>query len=241
MPPVTARLSADQSHTIERFESAYNEIDRFLRNRLAKDQFVTFSQLVKEYSKTHRFSQYQDALRVAADLRNFLVHEKVAPFRHAAIPSEETLLSIEEIRDHLLNPKRALTIFRKRVETVNPDMTLTKVLKLVSQRDYSQFPVYSNDTFKGLLTENGITRWLARHVNREISLIELDEVFVKEILPEEEKRTNCRFVAKDVTCDDLRTAYFENEALEAILITDTGKKSESPLGMVTRWDVTHAM
>jgi hypothetical protein len=33
-----------------------------------------------------------------------------------------------------------------------------------------------------MLTENGVTRWLARHVVRTFSLVELDEIFVLHVL-----------------------------------------------------------
>lgn len=234
------RLNNEQRQAIERFEAAYNSIDRHLRHCLSKESSTTFSQLVKEYSQKNPFSKHRDTLRIAADLRNFLVHEKVAPFQHAAIPTEETVRNLEEIRDQLLNPGRVFPTFQKRVETLSPDESLAKVLKLICQRNYSQFPVYSGQTFKGLLTENGITRWLAHHVTQNFSLIELEDVTVKQILPEEEKRSNWHFVSRIATIEDLKRQFSENDILEAVLITDAGKRSESPLGIVTRWDMVNS-
>lgn len=234
------RLHEEQRQAIERFEAAYNAIDRHLRHCLSKDSSTTFSQLIKEYSQKNPFSKFRDTLRIAADLRNFLVHEKVAPFRHAAIPTEETVRNLEEIRDQQLNPKRVIPTYQKRVETLSPDESLAKVLKLISQRNYSQFPAYSDQTFKGLLTENGITRWLARHVAQDLSLVELEDVTVKQILPEEEKRSNWSFISKKATLEGLKRQFSENDVLEAVLITDAGKRSETPMGIVTRWDMVNS-
>ena len=89
----------------------------------------------------------------------------------------------------------------------------------------------------GLLTENGITRWLAKHIQRALSLVELDEVFVAELLREEEQRNNCAFIGPDVAVDAARSMFREEETLEAVLITENGQRSESPLGILTRWDM----
>jgi hypothetical protein len=91
----------------------------------------------------------------------------------------------------------------------------------------------------GLLTENGITRWLAKHIERTLSLVDLDEVFVSELLREEEQRNNCAFIGPDVPVAAVRSMYLEEEMLEAVLITENGQRSESPLGIITRWDMLH--
>ena len=83
------------------------------------------------------------------------------------------------------------------VESVRSEDSLAQVLRRIAERDYSQFPVYSGTTFQGLLTENGITRWLARHVVSKLSLIELEDITVKQVFPEEEHRPNWRIVPRD--------------------------------------------
>jgi predicted transcriptional regulator len=129
--------------------------------------------------------------------------------------------------------------FQRSGEVVTPDESLAKVLKRVSQKEYSQFPVYDGDKFRGLLTENGITRWLAHHVSKKMSLVELEEVPIKQVLPEEETRPNWLFVSRNHTVDEVKGLFAEKELLEAVLITDAGKPAEKPIGIVTRWDVLH--
>jgi hypothetical protein len=53
----------------------------------------------------------------------------------------------------------------------------------------------------------------------------------------EEKRTNCLFVAEDTRVDDVVGKFSSGELLEAVLITVTGKDSEALLGIATRWDI----
>jgi hypothetical protein len=97
--------------------------------------------------------------------------------------------------------------------------------------------VYSNNRFKGLLTENGITRWLAKHVERADSLVDVNDVFVSELLREEEQRDNCSFVSRDLETEILRIMFRDLEILEAVLITENGQRTEIPLGIATRWDM----
>jgi len=125
------------------------------------------------------------------------------------------------------------------VETASVEDSLARVLKIIRQRDYSQFPVYEGDCFCGLLAENGITRWLAHHVATEISLVELDDIPIKQVLENEEKRKNYHFVAQDTRVDDVGQLFVSQESLEAVLITQSGKESETLLGIATRWDMIH--
>jgi hypothetical protein len=76
-----------------------------------------------------------------------------------------------------------------------PQDTLADVLRLIGKLSLSQFPIYSSTTFKGLLTENGITRWLAHHVTKTLSIAELEDVSVQDVVPEEEKRENYAFIS----------------------------------------------
>jgi predicted transcriptional regulator len=138
-----------------------------------------------------------------------------------------------------VNPARAIPTFQRKVEKVSVHDNLARVLRIVRERDYSQFPAYEAEKFCGLLTENGITRWLAHHVATELSLVELEDITVKLVLRIEEKRKNYHFIPRDTRVDDVKGLFASHELLEAVLITAGGKESEALLGIVTRWDIIH--
>ena len=140
-----------------------------------------------------------------------------------------------------MRPETIIPKFQTAVETVALEHTLGRVLRLVHTRDYSQFPVYENDRFRGLLTENGITRWLARHVSNSLSLVDLDEIPVAKVLRDQEKFTTWTFMSRDQRVDDLLGRFATTPLLEAALITAHGKESEKLIGIATRWDVLQAM
>jgi hypothetical protein len=97
--------------------------------------------------------------------------------------------------------------------------------------------VYEGKQFRGLLTENGITRWLAGHVVRTLSLVELDDIHVGQVLRNEEKRGNYHFALRDTRVEDLSSLFAKQPLLEAVLITTNGKETEKLLGVATRWDI----
>ena len=155
------------------------------------------------------------------------------------MPTLPVVQRLETICQRLTNPPLVVPRFQRPVETTAPDDSLARVLRRIGEKEYSQFPVYDDEKFRGLLTENGITRWLAHHVSMEMSLVELDGVPVRQVLPEEKKRQNWLFVTRRTTVHEAKALFAEKRLLEAALITETGNRAEKLIGIVTRWDVLH--
>jgi len=232
-------LSKEQLDLIEAFQVDYNAIDRFLRKTLGSEVRVSFTDLLRQYSQKHVGSRDADLLRTIADVRNAIVHGKVEPYHYVAVPTPEIVDGLRACRDRLLSPARAIPKFQRIVESISIHDTLAQVLRVIKKRDYSQFPVYDDERFRGLLTENGITRWLAHHVTTRLSLVELEDVPIGEVLENEGKIKNYHFTARDTRVDDLIGQFASHELLEVVLITANGKESQSLLGIVTRWDIIH--
>jgi predicted transcriptional regulator len=149
--------------------------------------------------------------------------------------SEEAVNRIEVIAEHMLSPELVLCRFERPVDTIAPEDTVFAVLMLIRERDYSQFPVYCGTAFHGLLTENGITRWLARHVTA--NGISLADIRVEKLLMMEEGLTNHEFLSSDSSVDQVVHLYATNPDLEAVLITNDGKQTSDLKGIATPYDV----
>jgi predicted transcriptional regulator len=230
-------LSKEQRELVEEFLAAYNELDGELRRILEqeRDRDLPFVGLVNGIAA--RRSHWLDVgyLKRVAKLRNLLVHDPKSPYEYPAVPTEAMVADLKATCRRLL--ARVLPKFSKKVETVAPQDSLASVLRKITELSFSQFPIYSGTTCKGLLTENGITRWLADHVTNELSIVELEEVAVRDVLSKEEKRKNWEFVSRVESVESVRGLFTDKKLLEAVLITDSGSDRESPLGIVTRWDV----
>jgi hypothetical protein len=178
-----AKVSKNDVNLIERFEATYNAIDHHIRQVLGKRKGARFSEVIREYSH-HRFfrAEESDFLRKIGRLRNALIHGKTEPHNYLAVPTPAIVEHMEKILFRLLHPELVIPTFQKKVVTVSLKEALVNVLKKISENDFSQFPVYENNDFKGLLTENGITRWLSHHIQGELKSVKLDKVLVAELL-----------------------------------------------------------
>jgi CBS domain-containing protein len=221
---------------IERFLSAFNAIEGRLRQSLDAGNGVGFRELSRRYAHRHRWwKREDDAMEPLAEMRNFLVHRRVEPHVYAAVPRREVVELIESIRDRLTKPRTVHDAFAREVITVAPRSTLAEVLRVIGEAEITHFPVVDGGRFVGLLTTDGIARWLARNVH-EISPADLEGVAVEDVLAAEEPRESVAFVPRSTPVDDAIDLFGTNPRLRAILVTETGRASEAPLGIITTSD-----
>jgi predicted transcriptional regulator len=222
---------------IERFISAYNAIDFYLETALNIGDKSSFRSLVDLFAKRHRWWRDAEQLRVYASLRNVIIHDKVEPYQYICAPTNDTVETIEAIRDRLLHPQRADKKFLRPVLCLEAGDSLRYVLTLMHEKGFSHFPVYAANQFSGVLTPNGITRYLAHHAAKEDTPLNLDEVEVRYVLAREESRANYFFAPRDEPAEKIAFSFHENTFLEAVLFTEHGGKREKLLGIATRADV----
>jgi predicted transcriptional regulator len=231
LTPTTER-SGDAA-AAERFLAAFSKIEAHLRQKVKADKHLAFGDLVSRYDPGRRWRD-RDDMMLFADVRNLLAHRL-----HGlpAIPTASTVNAIEAVWRRLSAPELVIPRFQRSVTRVSPSDSLVHVLDLVRQNDFSQFPVYRAEQFVGLITENGITRWIAHHVHTVDSLVDLRDVAVRAVVKEEETSENVAFTARATPVDVVLQTFADNPILEAVLITNIGRKTEVPLGIITRWDV----
>ena len=146
----------------ERFLTAFNRIDRSLRVIAGIKEFKPFYRLVDQAKKNNPLvRKYEEELRSYADLRNAIVHNRTSLEYVIAEPHKKVVEKIERIDEVLAKPKLVGQLFKKRVLSFQTTDSLEETLKAIRKQKYTQFPVYKNKEFKGLLTTVGITNWLA--------------------------------------------------------------------------------
>ena len=147
------------------------------------------------------------------------------------------VIRVESIYEHLVSPQRAIPTFARQVATVSANDSLAHALELAARHGYSQFPAYDHDRFVGLLTENGITRWLAARAQAGKNGLDLTHERVGAMLEAEERRHNVEFAARNDSVDHLVHRFVSHPTLEAVLITEHGLDHQGLLGIATRWDI----
>ena len=137
----------------------------------------------------------------------------------------------------IINPKKLDTICKK-VEFFSPDKKLIEVLKYMRDYDFSQVVISENGVLS-LLTIEGIAKWLEQQANQEI--ISIIELSVRDALEYDDPKS-FKLMGRWETVDAAKSAFInaidQNQVrLFAIIVTENGKQRESPLGIVTAWDL----
>lgn len=221
----------------ERFLASFNRIHNHL----------SFLSKEKEYKKPfyhlldeneHRNSgvkTYKNDLQIFADLRNVLVHKKLTVNEYLAVPTDKVVERIEMIEAEIKSPPKVYPAFKREVVYFQADDLFTTVLETIKNQRITHFPVYKKGKLLGLLTENGIAYWLANH--SELLTTDLRQSTTEEILIEDSKSNNYLFIRKDMSVDVAADLLKNDRKLDALLITENGKVSEHPIGIITPSDL----
>ncbi len=223
----------------EEFIVLFNRIDNFLKNLQSKENHESFSKMVKRAAKSNAIiRQYKDDLIEFAELRNAIVHDHRNPPAIAEI-HEYIVKEIRVIEEKLTKPKMVIPDFQREVKTFQVNDSLSDLLVVIRDKHYSQFPVYDGGEFKGLITENGIANWLAKNMIE--SQNSLKETCLTEVLNDEEETHTYKFINRNTSVYEAEEIFKQrlNEGIKlaALLITHSGKRNESLLGMITPWDL----
>lgn len=224
---------------VDRFLDAFSAIERLLRQVSGESRSATFHQIVARAADRNAVVRhFADDLREYADLRNAIVHERRGS-RPIAEPLPEAVAEIEAISARLYRPPQLHAHFRKKVLTCTVDDMLRVPLLRMRRGNYSQVPAYSDHKFVGLLTFETTARWLAAQLETNEGLWE--EPRVKEVLAHAETSENVAFLTRTATVYDALDLFAKHQevgrSLYAILVTESGKTNETPLGIVTPHDI----
>jgi CBS domain-containing protein len=222
----------------QRFLGAFADVEQILR-RLCKARSDTpFMQLLKEgATRSRAVRSYRDDLGEHSELRNAIVHHYSN--EPIAKPYAKAVKRIELTRDILVAPPGVEQAASKPVETCGPEDMIGTAATKMHGKGISQLPVYRNSRFHGLLTAETIANWLAQRLASGIGLLE--EQPVKTVLKCKGEHRDCMFLNRRATAFDALHLFEQSQAaghrLDAIILTHNGRKNESPVGIVTIFDV----
>ncbi|MHC0037050.1 CBS domain-containing protein [Pseudoneobacillus sp. C159] len=225
---------------IARFEAAFNRIHEKLRELVMDSHaHAPYGDLLYSAKRLHNVVRYNyENLKQFGYLRNAIVHKKIREDFYIAEPHEKVVEEIERISEILLKPPLALSVASQPVKTYSPKTSIMEILEMMDEKGYSQFPIYEENVFKGLLTDGGIAKWLSRNlVDKKANL---NGVTAADLIPLE-KEHSVKFLPRTSTIYDLEflfeKSFEENKKLKAILITELGLQQQKPIGIVTTWDL----
>ncbi|WP_216828773.1 CBS domain-containing protein [Alkalihalobacterium elongatum] len=224
----------------DRFLAAFNSIEKALKDQLNMHRHFSFSRMIDGAKKKHPLvAKYEIDLKKFAELRNVIVHEQTSPDFVIAEPHIEIVRTIEKIHRELISPEMVIPKYKRLVKTFDIDDPLEIVLATIERHAYTQFPIYENGEFKCLLTNYGITAWLAHHRNQ--FAFKINEVRLSDVIIYEKHMNNVKFVCASKSIYDVKELFLHHmdkkvTRLEAVLITENGNPNEPLLGIVTPFD-----
>ena len=180
----------------EEFMKSFNNIEKNLRESIDAFRNVAFYELVEKNAETNKIvEKYSAELKTLADLRNFIVHGDIGD--PLAVAADKTVERISHIEKQLINPMKISEVFINSVIGVREETSFKALLDIIKEKSYSQFPVIGKDGFVGLITENGITNWLAKNANDDC--ISIEGTTIKDVMEEEEEKESYGVLTSDDT------------------------------------------
>ena len=231
-----------EQERIERFETAYNRIDRRMGEIIGDDghgnRHRTFASKVRiAANRYRRFGKFVDFLLEIGDLRNALIHNRTGDNLYMATPSEKTVTELERIEQAMFSPERVDRKFQRPVTILTPAQTLAEAFALIRDDGYSRYPVYGDDGFIGLATANGFARWVAGQFAGGQVEFDPTTVTIETILEMDHRKDLVVFISRDALVDDVVQIFADRKPLEAVIITENGRMHEKPLGLVSAMDI----
>lgn len=223
----------------------YNEIDAFLRQQSNSDRHAEHSFLLQQAAKSNAvIARHESELRAIAQLRNNIVHnplgDTISPI---ATPHPELIKRYSQIRNHLLKPQTALSIAipASKLYTAALKSPLNEVLKAMDQHIFTHVPIIENNQMIGVFSENTILSYLAD--NYEVIILgNMTIADFSDYLPlAAHKGERFAFLPRRASLSDVYKVF--NQAIEAkqrigmVFVTEHGRDSEKPLGVITAWDL----
>ena len=142
------------------FLTLFNKIEHFLDQLNQSTEHYGFRRLVDNLSKDNDLvANYKLELVDYLELRNAIVHKSTG--KPIAEPYPEVIKKMEQIYDALSNPPKAMKIATKPVYFCTTKTPIVEIIKEMNSNFYTSIPVYHQDQFIGVFSDNSLTRcWL---------------------------------------------------------------------------------
>ena len=228
---------------IEEFNLAYNSLHHAIANKLNKSKKMSFKKLIglAQTQNDKVISNYYEKLKFYNEFRNNITHDRSLTQEPYALPTDYLIDEMKVITQSIEYPTTVIDLFKTKVLSFNIHDSLADVLKAVEKNNYSQFPVFDDEELVGMITENGITNFLADKLEDDI--ISIKETSIKEVLRNDENFRSYDVINPNKSIYDIES-MFDKRIREGnttyFLLISTNKKAKdksSIQGIVTPWDI----
>jgi len=234
----------DKRDNARRFLDAFHGIEQVLRKRVewTGSHPPGFAHLVKHSGNLLTQPQRERLLELA-DLRNAIAHHPFTPDgRPWADPRDETVEWIEAQLAVIDNPPHVLTVLKpEKPVTFDADDDVKRFLdEAVARDDYSQAPYRDKEGRLQLITTNAVTRWIAANYTGEDG-VKVEHERIGAIAERYSEHNDwVHFAPRAMHAAEALNLFAgsaEKHPPAAIIVTENGHEKDTPLALVSPWDI----
>ena len=227
----------------EEYRIEFNKLETMLKKRANARSEDSISSVVTSLVNIHKdrvVRQFQRDIRQFIELRNAIIHQSTD--RAIAEPYEETVAALRQLVVNIEQPKAAWDIATTELIKVSLEDSLSDVVGQMAQMHITSLPIVEDKKVIGFVSENTIVKIVDKAFEYGGALI--DEAKIKDVAydqPYGDDSDVYAYVTRKVTVyeieDMFNDAIKKGKRLLAILVSDKGDASATPLGIITAWDL----
>lgn len=181
-------------------------------------------------------------LTYCREVRNLLTHNPKVGDRYAVEPSDEMIALLERTIQYVRNPQKAKHIWvpREKVSWRTMEDYVRPAMVEMNERVYTHIPILRDGVVVGVFSENTLLSYL---IDDEIVSIDNHVKFsdIAKYLPLDRHRAESfRFVGKETLTSEIEDIFADavkrQERIGLLFVTNSGKKTEKLLGIISAWD-----
>ena len=228
----------------DQFLKTFSELERVLHIESNEFHYEPFMKNLRESKNpVVKMKKNQNLLRVAADLRNLIVHNKDLDI---AIPSDHFYNMFKDLVKAIKHPIQVKDIMLKKSDLAycTPHQTLNKATDLMFKYHYSNIPILDKDKVAGIFTESSLL-FMMEGIPGELVIDLNKEIFnhhLKRLHPEKHPSLRYPFISRKTPIYDAIDYFMKpptqnGKRTELLLITNNGLSHEPLQGILSAYDL----
>lgn len=227
----------------EEYRIEFNKLETMLKKRANARSEESISSVVSSLVNIHKdrvVRQFERDIRQFIELRNAIIHQSTD--RAIAEPYEETVTALRQLVVNIEQPKTAWDIATTELIKVELDDNLSEVVRQMAQMHITSLPIVEDKRVIGFVSESTVVKIVDKAFEHGGALI--DEAKIKDVAydkPYGDDSDVYAYVTRKLTVyeieDMFNNAIKKGQRLLAVLVSDKGDASATPLGIITAWDL----
>ena len=227
----------------EEYRIEFNKLETMLKKRANARSEEFISSVVSSLVNIHKdrvVRQFERDIRQFIELRNAIIHQSTD--RAIAEPYEETVTALRQLVVNIEQPKTAWDIATTELIKIGLDDNLSEVVRQMAQMHITSLPIVDDKRVIGFVSESTVVKIVDKAFEHGGALI--DEAKIKDVAYDKSYGDDSdvyAYVTRKVTVyeieDMFNNAIKKGQRLLAVLVSDKGDSSATPLGIITAWDL----